>query len=260
MNEVRAIIIAAGLGSRLKPLTDDKPKCMLEVSGKPLIYHCIDNLKENGVDHISIVTGYKSEKIDLEGVHYFHNNDYQNNNILHSLLYARDALEQAMNDDVPVVVSYSDLWFHPSIVKALLLSHSDINIVVDCDWERGYVGRTDHPVSEAELAIFAPDKKLHSIGKDLINPAESENSTGEFIGLFMMSPAGIRRFLEHFDKVNAHTSMTSPFQKAAEWQKSYITDIFQDMVSDGTMLICVGIEGNWKEFDTVQDLERGIPV
>jgi choline kinase len=259
MHNARAIIIAAGSGSRLRPLTDEIPKCMLEVGRKSLIEHCIDNLQENGIGHISIVTGYKAEKINFEGLYYFHNNNYLTNNVLHSLLYAREALEKAVKDETPVVISYSDIWYHSSIVKSLLQSQGDINLVVDSQWESAYEGRTDHPTSEAELAVFTQENRLCAIGKNVINPAGSKNAIGEFIGLLMMRPAGIKRFLSHFDKVSAHLTLISPFQKAAEWQKSYITDILQDMVDNQVVVNCVGIEGKWKEFDTVQDFERGLP-
>ena len=259
MHNARAIIIAAGSGNRLRPLTDETPKCMLEVGRKSLIEHCIDNLQENGIDHISIVTGYKAEKINFEGLYYYHNNNYLTNNVLHSLLYAREALEQAVKDEAPVVISYSDIWYHSSIVKSLLQSQGDINLVVDSQWESAYEGRTDHPASEAELAVFTQENRLCAIGKNVINPASSKNVNGEFIGLLMMRPAGIKRFLSHFDNVSAHLTLMSPFQKAAEWQKSYITDILQDMVDNQVVVNCVGIEGKWKEFDTVQDFERGLP-
>ena len=260
MHNTRAIIIAAGLGSRLRPLTDELPKCMLEVGRKTLIKHCIDNLQDNGIDHISIVTGYKAEKISFDGLYYYHNDNYLTNNVLHSLLYAREALEQAVKDEVSVVISYSDIWYHSSIVKSLLQSQGDINIVVDSQWESAYEGRTDHPISEAELAVFTQENKLCAIGKNIINPASGKNANGEFIGLLMMRPAGIKRFLDHIDKVSAYLTFMSPFQKAAEWQKSYITDILQDMVENQVVVTCVAIKGKWKEFDTVQDFERGLPV
>jgi len=259
MHNARAIIIAAGSGSRLRPLTDETPKCMLEVDQKALIKHCIDNLQENGIDHISIVTGYKAEKINFEGLYYYHNNNYLSNNVLHSLLYAREALEQAVKDEAPVVISYSDIWYQSSVVKSLLQSQGDINLVVDSQWESAYEGRTDHLTSEAELAVFTQENRLCAIGKNVINSVSRKDSNGEFIGLLMMKPAGIKRFLSHFDKVNTHLTLMSPFQKAPEWQKSYITDILQDMVDSRVVVNCEVIRGKWKEFDTVQDFEKGLP-
>ena len=260
MSRASAIIIAAGLGSRLRPLTDHMPKCMLEVGEKSLLSHNIDNLQKNGIDNISIVTGYKADKIHLDGLNYYHNNNYHNNNILHSLLYAREALEQAIEDKTSVIISYSDIWYHSSIVECLLRSQSDINIVVDSHWKSAYEGRTEHPISEAELAIFNQDNQLCKIGKNVIEKQNYKKMNGEFIGLLMMRPAGINSFLNHFDKLNKTLTLTCPFQKAAEWQKSYITDILQDMIENQVVIDCLCIKGKWKEFDTVQDFERGLPA
>jgi len=262
MHNTRAVIIAAGLGSRLRPLTDELPKCMLKVGNKTLIKHCIDNLQDNGIDNISVVTGYKSEKINFDELHYYHNDNYLNNNILHSLMYAREELEKSIKDQASLVISYSDIWYHPSVIKSLLQSKEDINIVVDIHWKSAYEGRTDHPISEAELAVFSQDNKLCAVGKNIINPHDDKNENGEFIGLLMMSPVGIKKFLDHFDKVNTSLALTSPFQKATEWQKSYITDILQDMIDNQLSVNCVTIKSKkkWKEFDTKQDLERGLPL
>ena len=99
---------------------------------------------------------------------------------------------------------------------------------------------------------------LKTIGKNAQKPMIGESLSGEFIGLLMMKPSGIEQFLNHFDKVNSSLTLKSPFQKASEWQKSYITDIIQDMVDFQIVVNCVAIEGKWKEFDTVQDFERGL--
>ena len=58
---MKAIILAAGMGSRLKPLTDSMPKCMLEIAGKPLLHHQISTLRRAGVRNIIVVGGYLAE-------------------------------------------------------------------------------------------------------------------------------------------------------------------------------------------------------
>ena len=260
MKDTIAIIIAAGASTRLRPLTNDLPKCMLEINQKPLIKHCIDNFNSNGIDRISVVTGYKAEKINFDDLDRYHNDQYLNNNVLHSLLYARPALEQAQKEKQSVIVSYSDIWFHPDVVKRLMESNGDINLMVDTDWQSAYEGRTDHPLSEAELAFFTSPGILKAIGKNSRPPMEDKCITGEFIGLFMLSPAGIEKFLNVFDIINKSLSAKSPFENAAEWQKSYITDIMQYMVSNQVLIDCVSIIGGWKEFDTEQDFNGGLPL
>ena len=100
-----AVIVAAGLGSRLKGLTKDTPKCMLELNGKSILQHQIDSFSENGISEISVIRGYKKNKINLDGLRYFENDDFQNNNILNSIFYAEKAI------DGNVIISYSDIVF-----------------------------------------------------------------------------------------------------------------------------------------------------
>jgi hypothetical protein len=82
---VKVIIIAAGLGSRLNKYTEALPKCMLKFGNKTLLEIQLNIHRELGINDISVVRGYKKEKINYEGINYYENTDYQNNNILNSL-------------------------------------------------------------------------------------------------------------------------------------------------------------------------------
>lgn len=250
---MKAIIIAAGPAKRLRPLTDELPKCMLPINGKPIIQNTIDLFKANGITDISVIRGWKGEKINFPNITYFENDDFWNNNILHSLMYARAKLEEAIKTEEDVVVTYSDIWYNDSVVKALLKDKHDIASTVDTDWQAYYEGRTHHPISEAENVIMDDDKKILKIGKRIFTYNVPKNKQGEFIGLWKFTPKGIKTFLKYFDKLNVELKKTDPFQNAKEWQKSYMTDIFQEMIDKGEKIYCVLIEKNWKEFDTVQD-------
>ena len=125
LETAKALIIAAGMGSRLKGYTEDLPKCMLDFGGKTLLERQLDSYRENGINTISLIRGYKSEKINYDGIHYYENPDYEQNNILNSLMYG----EEELNGNV--IVSYSDILFEPSVVKRLLESDHDISIVID---------------------------------------------------------------------------------------------------------------------------------
>ena len=144
----KAIIIAAGLGSRLNELTRDIPKCMLKVDSKTILEHQLDAYNSNGITDISIVRGYKKDKINFNQLKYYENTDYQNNNILNSLFYAEKEIQGN------VIVSYSDIIFSPKIIERLLESSADISIVVDVDWRGRYENRNDHPIDEAENVFF----------------------------------------------------------------------------------------------------------
>jgi L-glutamine-phosphate cytidylyltransferase len=255
---MKAIIIAAGACKRLRPLTDNLPKCMLKINGKTIIENMLDIFKSNDIEDISIIRGYMGSKIDFQNITYFENDDFMNNNILHSLMYSRDKLVQAMQEGEEVIISYSDIVYEESVLNKLIKSKANIAAVVDIDWMDYYDGRSDHPITQAEKALFDENYRMIQIGKHILNDLNESHISnhGEFLGLFKLSPEGIRTFLAHFDRLNSTYSKYDSFHNAKEWQKSYITDFFQEMVDMNEDINCVTIKKGWKEFDTVQDFLR----
>jgi L-glutamine-phosphate cytidylyltransferase len=247
-DNTKALIIAAGLGSRLKKHTKDLPKCMLDFGGKTLLQRQLDSYKKNGIKNISLIRGYKREKINFKGIKYFENTDYQNNNILNSIFYA----ENVINGNI--IISYSDILFDHSVVKRLLKSDHDISVVVDIDWRGYYVGRKDHPISEAENVIFNSNNEVEKIGK--INTGDEEVH-GEFIGMIKLSNRGAEIFKEHFHRLKK-IYWNKPFQRAKIFQKAYLTDFIQELVDIGIKVHCVIIESGWKEIDTVEDYKKAL--
>ena len=253
---MKGIIIAAGPAKRLRPLTDNLPKCMLPINGKPIIQNTIELFRKNGINDISVIRGWKGEKINFPNLTYFENDDFWNNNILHSLMFARPKLEEAIKTKEEVVISYSDIFYNDVVVKSLVADKHDIAAIVDIDWQDYYEGRTSHPISEAENVIMDDKKRILKIGKHIFTNNTPKDMQGEFIGLWKFTPNGTKIFLEHFGRLNKSLKKTEPFQNAKESQKSYITDIFQEMTERGESIHCVLIKKNWKEFDTVEDYKR----
>ena len=248
LNNNKALIIAAGLGSRLKKHTENLPKCMLDFGGKTLLQRQLDAYKKNSITDISVIRGYKKEKIKYKGLKYFENTDYKNNNILNSIFYAEDFLNGN------IIISYSDILFDSTVVKRLLKSNHDISVVVDIDWRGYYVGRKDHPISEAENVIFNSNNEVEKIGK--INTGNQEVH-GEFIGMIKLSNRGTEIFKEHFHRLKK-IYWNKPFQRAKIFQKAYLTDFIQELVDIGIRVHCVIIESGWKEIDTVEDYKNAL--
>ena len=244
----KSLIIAAGLGSRLKDHTKNLPKCMLDFNGKTLLQRQIDSYKKNGINNISVIRGYKKEKINYKNINYFENTDYKNNNVLNSIFYD----EKVINGEI--IISYSDILFDSYVVKRALESTHDISVIVDIDWRGYYVGRKDHPISEAENVVFNSNNEVVKIGK--INTG-NEEVHGEFIGMVKLSNKGTEIFKEHFHRLKK-TYWNKPFQRAKIFQKAYLTDFIQELVDIGIKVHCVIIEGGWKEIDTVEDYKKAL--
>lgn len=247
-SKTKVIIIAAGMGTRMKGHTEDKPKCMVEFGGKTLLRRQLDSYKECGLNNISLVRGYMKDKINYPNLIYFENDDYENNNILNSIFYAESAIRGH------VIVAYSDILFESHVVRRLLNSEHDISIVVDIDWRAYYQGRRDHPIEEAENVVFNANNDVIEIGKIL---TKKEDVHGEFIGMMKLTPRGAEIFKRHFHRAKA-LYWNKPFQRATVFQKAYLTDMIQEMVDLGVPVHCVIIERGWKEIDTVEDYEKAL--
>ncbi len=241
---MKAIIIAAGMGNRLLHMTIDKPKCKLKVYGKPIIEHQLDIFKDLGIKDITIVKGFLAEQINYPETKSYYNDDYKINNILASLFYA----ENELNDDV--IITYSDIIFNKETIEKTIMANGDVCIVVDEDWRKIYENRENHPIDEAEKVVVS-NGKIKEIGKHL----KTNESDGEFIGLVKLSKRGTTIFKDvyhnAFDKYK-----NQPFQNAQSFKKAYLTDIFQELIDQGYDVIPVLINGGWIEIDTLEDLKK----
>ena len=243
---MKAIIIAAGLGMRLSPLTDSKPKCLLPIGGKTILQRALETLKECGLDDVAIVRGYKKEMIAYPNARYYHNDNYRNNNILASLFYAEDEMEGGF------VSSYSDILHGQEVVEKLLASRADISVVVDTKWKEAYKGRTEHPITEAEKVLVEGDRII-KIGKA---PISADEAYGEFIGLAKFSAKGAKILKANYHRAKKEFA-GKPFQHEARiFEKAYLTDMLQELIDRGYTVKSVDIEGGWWEIDTIQDYRK----
>ena len=247
-SETKALVVAAGLGSRLKGHTENLPKCMLDFGGKTLLQRQLKAYNECGIKDITVIRGYKKEKINYKNLNYITNPDYKDNNILNSIFYA----EKVINGNI--IISYSDILFDSSVVKRLSESDHDISVVVDIDWKGYYVGRKDHPISEAENVIFNSNNQIMKIGKIA---TQKEEVHGEFIGMIKLSDRGTEIFKEHFHRLKK-IYWNKPFQRSKIFQKAYLTDFIQELVDIGVKVHCVNFESGWKEIDTVEDYKKAL--
>lgn len=129
---MRALILAAGLGSRLAPITDELPKVMIPVNGKPIIMKQIDNLHENGITDITVISGYKAEILE-ERIHeifpdikIIESVDYAVTNNMYSAYLGKDSVIGR-----EFLMMNADVFYDASVLRALLAFDSKDAIVVD---------------------------------------------------------------------------------------------------------------------------------
>ncbi len=246
---MKAIIVAAGMGRRLRPYTDDRPKCLVEINGKSILARQLDAYRNAGIDDITIVRGYMKERIVVPGAQYFSNDDYEKNNILLSLFHAEAKMAGGF------LMSYADIVFRPEVVRTALMTEGDYALVVDRRWAEAYEGRSLHPLEEAEVARVEGGR-VTRVGKKTVPP---EQATGEFIGLARISARGAEAMRTRFHQRRRELA-GQPYGTAARFEVSYVTDLFNDLISAGAVMRPAFIDGGWREIDTVEDLERAKSV
>ena len=173
---MRAVILAAGTASRLRPLTEHTPKCLLKVNGKTLLERTLDNFISNGITEFLIVTGYLQEMIrdfvtknyPALNVKFLYNKDYATTNNIYSLFLAE---EFARGNDF--ILSDSDILFSKDIIAALL-----------ADPNPDVLAMNRHELGEEEIKIISDDdRNVLEISK----VCSIENAVGESVGLEKMS-------------------------------------------------------------------------
>jgi choline kinase len=252
----RAIIVAAGRGSRLGGKTDEIPKCMVPVGGRPILHHQLTALAQAGVKEVVVVRGYRGQLIDggAQPLRFIENPEWQTNNILASLIYAAGEMAPGF------VFSYSDIVFTPAVARALTETARQAPpqvsgaLIIDRRWKDAYVGRTLHPVSEAELAQvegIGAAARVVRVGKQAVDQAVA---VGEFIGLAWFSARGGQALREVWDRAVSGGGLDAPFGRARALRVAYLTDALNAMADAGHHLVPVFIDGQWREIDTGQDL------
>jgi len=243
---VKAIIIGAGRGSRLRHLTEEIPKTLVPVLGRPMLDAILEALAAGGFTRkdIIFVCGYKADVIRerYPDLTYVENTRWEQNNILASLLCAREHLAEGF------VSTYADIVYRPEVVADLVKAPWDITLACDTDWRRRYEGRSQHPETDAEK-MRAEDRRVVELSRRI----DSERASGEFIGVMRLSAEGSRRFVKAYDEAAGKYAPADPFREGRTFEKAYLIDLLQQMIEGGEAMHRVDTHGGYMEIDTLED-------
>ena len=241
---MKAIILSAGYGSRLGNLTKELPKCLVDINGKSIIKRQIETFRNNGIKDIIVIVGPNKDKFQLNNIEYVVDKNFHEHEQLGSLMVANKHFQ---ND---IVISFGDVIVDDNIMKQVIESTYDIGVAIDLKWEKNYENRTQHPKSEADLALIRSNK-LTKIKKNL--DSVGNHQLGEFLGIIKLSNIGSKKFLDVFERLNS--SHEGKFHDASSFQKAYLTDMIDELIQTNEDVNPIFIDGVWFEIDTPQDLE-----
>jgi len=245
--ETRAILLAATRGSQLKDLTEDKPKCMLDVRGEPLLRRLTRSLNDSGIKNITVVGGYKADAITpfsvgMGGLKLEINEDYATTGEVASLAKAADQIEGDL------VISYGDILFRGYILDLMLRQDADITLVIDGK-NAGHPDRFDKTTDLAVCGTpFSEDildgeaVSLKAIG----DAVEADQAHGEWVGLAKLSAKGselVRTEIEAMEKDGTLKTAGLP-------------ELFNRIAAKGEPISVVYVSGHWTDVNDAFGLAR----
>jgi choline kinase len=232
---VKAIILAAGRGSRLGNLTEALPKCLARLSGKPLLEWQLEALNTAGIDDITVVRGYRADCLVDPRYAVLDNPDWAHTNMVETLACAESFLRRET-----CLVLYSDIVYHPDIVRSMMSAEGDICIAYDTLWESLWRLRFPDPLADAETFIEA-----HGMLVETGNRASSlAEIRGQYMGILRFTPRG-------WDAVSRLLGSLDPTVRA----RLDMTGLLQRLLAEGQKVHCCPIVGRWCEVDSAADME-----
>lgn len=241
---MKSIILAAGEGTRLRPHTLSRPKCLVEVDGKSLLDRQLEILETEGVTENVIIGGYLSEKLEGRGTRQHLNPRYDETNMVWTLFCAEEELEGDL------IVTYGDIVYSAETLRALLEDSSDIAVTIDLDWEAYWRARLEDPLSDAETLKLSDEGHILELGK---KPQSLDEIEGQYMGLMKFSSNGIQQLKKVFKDASRQGAI-----QGKNPENAYMTDLIQEMIDRGYVVQSVPVHGGWIEVDTVEDLESEV--
>jgi choline kinase len=234
---MKALILAAGRGSRMKEFTSNKPKCLLKIKNISLIERQINNFKKQGINDIGIITGYKRDLLEHFNLQEFHNNKWDKTNMIYSLTKASKWLESDT-----CIVSYGDIFYEPSAIKSLLEDKSNLAITYDVNWFSLWSKRFREPLSDAETFKLDERNNLLKIGEktDSLNEIE-----GQYMGIIKIKPLGWAKILKIINSIDEDKFMKIDF-----------TSLLNLLIcKDELSIKCIAYKDKWGEVDHPSDFK-----
>jgi phosphoenolpyruvate phosphomutase len=240
--ETKAVVLAASRGSALEALTRDKPKCMLDLRGEPLLRRLVRSFNDAGVRDITVVCGYKHEAVDLPNIRKVVNDNYATTGEAASLACALDLVEG------PTLISYGDILFRDYILDLLFDAPGDIVLAVDAKWHEN---SRDSRKAAPDLVmcsqpyredLFLDDMtvELHAVD----GPVSRAEAHGEWIGLARVTAGGLEAIRREIDAMAEDGSL---------YQAS-LPDVFDRLARRGKPPQVVYITGHWLDVNDAFDL------
>ncbi|MDP6982212.1 MAG: phosphocholine cytidylyltransferase family protein [Candidatus Latescibacteria bacterium] len=242
---MKAIIIGAGRGSRLRALTEEVPKPYAPIGGRRILDWLLESLQDAGLDQIIFVGGYQYDLVraDYPDLEFRHNPDWAQTNILASLMCAEDCMDDGF------VCTYADILYRPEVVRRALEHEAEAVLCVDTHWRTRYAHRSQHPEDDAEK-VTADGDRITRINRTI----PSHEADGEYIGVARFSAQASDQLRRTYHDVRERLG-DEPWKAGAPFPKAYLIHLYEEMLEAGHDFHMVTTDGQYMEVDTEEDFE-----
>jgi len=249
---IPVIIPAAGEDSSLSSILNGKPKSMFEIAGKTILDWQVSTLNNSNLTNITVITGYKGDKMKAEGTNLQENKNYKKGSELHSLMEARKKMINGF------IMLYSDILFEDHIMTKILTCQEDIVLVADNTMQYHapetnrtqdfVISKNKHQPTRRKIS-FVCENIISKIGSKL----SSETATHEFIGLAKFTKTGAEQLLQTYE--DCVKNYRGKFQEAEDINLFKFTDLIQEMIDRGYVVNFLEIHKGWLEIHREGDIE-----
>ena len=225
---MKAIIMAAGIGSRLKDVNKERPKCLIEMEGVSLISRSVSLLQEQGITDICVITGYKSELLHQElqsRVHYLHNPYFQVTNSIASLWLAKDML----CDDM--ILLNGDLYYEEEVLKTAMAQTGCAVMLSDLT-----------RIENADFRFCVRGNRILKTG----NKLSIQDTDCEYVGIVRIDKSFIATFRDRLESMIALGDF-----------RNWWEGVLYACIDDGIDIFHKDVDGAfWSEVDHIGDYNR----
>ncbi|MFG1488766.1 phosphocholine cytidylyltransferase family protein [Oceanospirillum sp. HFRX-1_2] len=241
---MKVIVLAAGQGTRLRPYTNDRPKCMVELDGRPLLHRQLDVIKGCGVpvENIALIGGYLRDRLNAPEVKLYANERFAETNMVSTLFCA----EEFMSPDEDLLICYGDIVYEPSVLETLLSTEGEVVISADLEWKRLWSLRMDEPLSDAETFKMEGNKVLE-LGK---KPESYEQVQAQYMGLIKVRADKVQDFIDFYHQLDP-----SAIYDGKDLDNMYMTSLIQSLIDNSWDVRAALVKNKWLEVDSASELE-----
>lgn len=236
---MKVILLSAGQGSRLLPLTADRPKCTLDIAGQSLLEWQLQAIAECDIDEVVVVTGFHAAQVERIArrhrkplVRTLYNPFYGVSDNLGSCWMARAEMTS------PFMIINGDTLFEAGTLRTLLDSDSDAQITLACDHKAGY--------DDDDMKVVTDGGRLLRVGKKL----DLVQVNGESIGMMTFNAAGAARFSARLDEI----------MRREQGHNRWYLSVIDELAQEGGVGICPIHGHGWCEVDDRADLAHADTV